>query len=364
MKNLSLLFGVMSGTSLDGIDIVLIHQNNKSIKIIEFIHIPYSINTRKDFLALHSGHNSDLEHSIQMSLSHAKTTANGIKKILKKHKLETKDIKCIGYHGQTIRHYPERGYSVQLGSANLLAELTNISVVSDFRNRDIVAGGQGAPLVPAFHNEFFFKKNKNRVIINIGGISNITYLPRNKKIIGFDCGPGNILLDQWIKIHQNKNFDNHGRWAKTGKLVNDLLHNFKKDLFFKKQPPKSTGRELFNIDWLNKFDVSAHPAEDVQRTILELTVVTINDAIRKFCPSLDEIYICGGGSKNKFLINRLERVTGVNINTTDKLNLPSQQVEAAAFAWLAKKCIQKQFNNSPTVTGSKGPRILGAIHYS
>ena len=364
MKNLSLLFGVMSGTSLDGIDIVLIHQKHKSIKIIEFIHIPYSTNTRKDFLALHSGHNSDLEHSIQMSLSHAKITADGIKNILKKNKLKSKDIKCIGYHGQTIRHCPENGYSVQLGNANLLAELTNITVVSDFRNRDIVAGGQGAPLVPAFHNEFFSKKNKNRVIINIGGISNITYLPRNKKIIGFDCGPGNILLDQWIKIQQNKNFDNLGRWAKSGKLVDDLLHNFKKDLFFKKQLPKSTGRDLFNIDWLNKFDVRAHPAKDVQRTILELTVVTINDAIRKFCSGVDEIYICGGGSKNKFLIDRLEGISGLNINTTDKLNVPSQQVEAAAFAWLAKKCIQKQFNNSPDVTGSKGPRILGAIHYS
>jgi anhydro-N-acetylmuramic acid kinase len=364
MKNLSLLFGVMSGTSLDGIDIVLIHQKHKSIKIIEFIHTPYSKKTRKDFLALHSGHNSDLEHSIQMSLSHAKTTANGIKKILKKHKLETKDIKCIGYHGQTIRHYPERGYSVQLGSANLLAELTNISVVSDFRNRDIVAGGQGAPLVPAFHNEFFFKKNKNRIIINIGGISNITYLPANKKIIGFDCGPGNILLDIWVKIQRNKNFDNQGRWAKSGKLIEDLLLNFQEDPFFKKCPPKSTGRELFNIDWLNKFDIKNYPPEDIQRTLLELTAVTINLSIKKFCSSTNEIYICGGGSKNKFLIERLEAVTGVNIDSTDKLNIPSQQVEAVAFAWLAKKCIQKQFNNSPTITGSSGSKILGAIHYS
>jgi len=364
MNNSLLLLGVMSGTSLDGIDIVLIDQKNRSIKIIEFIHMPYNKNTRSDFLLLHSKQNSDLEHSIEMSISHAKITANGIKKILKKHKLQAKDVKCIGYHGQTIRHYPKSGYSLQLGNANLLAELTNITVVSDFRNRDIVAGGQGAPLVPAFHNEFFFNKNKNRVIINIGGISNITYLPINKKIIGFDCGPGNILLDQWIKIQQNKNFDNHGGWAKSGKLVDDLLHKLKKDLFFKKIPPKSTGRDLFNIDWLNKFDLAGHPAEDVQRTILELTVVTINDAIKKFCPGVDEIYICGGGSKNKFLIDRLEEITGLSINTTDELNVPSQQVEAAAFAWLAKKCIQKKFNNSPAVTGSKGPRILGVIHYS
>ena len=210
----------------------------------------------------------------------------------------------------------------------------------------------------------FLKGNKNRIIINIGGISNITYLPANKKIIGFDCGPGNILLDHWIKIQQNKNFDNLGKWAKSGKLIEDLLLNLRKDSFFKKRPPKSTGRELFNIDWLGNFDVNNHPNEDVQRTILELTVVTINDAIKKFCPKVDEIYVCGGGSKNKFLMDRLEETTGVKINATDKLNIPSQQVEAVAFAWLAKKCIQKQSNNTPGVTGSKGPRILGAIHYS
>ena len=364
MNNSSLLFGVMSGTSLDGIDIVLINQNNKTINIIDFIQIPYNENTKKEFLALHTGQHSDLEHSIRLSLFHAKITANGIKKILKKNKLQTKDIKCIGYHGQTIRHYPKNGYSIQLGNANLLAELTNITVVSDFRNRDIVAGGQGAPLVPAFHNEYFFKKNKNRIIINIGGISNITYLPDNKKIIGFDCGPGNILLDHWIKIQRNKNFDNLGKWSKSGKLIEDLLFKFKKDLFFKKLPPKSTGRELFNIDWLNKFSINDYSPQDVQRTLLELTAVTINEAIQTFCPNFEEIYVCGGGSKNKFLIERIKEITGIGINTTDKLNIPSQQVEAIAFAWLAKKCIQKQYNNSPSITGSSGPRILGTIHYS
>ena len=364
MNNSSLFFGVMSGTSLDGIDIVLINNRNKNIDIVEFIQIPYNTNTKKEFLALHSGHLSDLEHSIRLSLFHAKITANGIKKILKKHKLKNKEIRCIGYHGQTVRHLPEKGYSIQLGSANLLAELTNITVVSDFRNRDIVAGGQGAPLVPAFHNEFFFKKSKNRVIINIGGISNITYLPTNKKMIGFDCGPGNILLDHWIKIQHNKNFDNLGKWAKSGNLIEDLLFNFQKDLFFKKYPPKSTGRELFNMNWLNKFNINDYSPQDVQRTLLELTAVTIKEAIKNFCSNFDEIYICGGGSKNIFLIERIKEITATNINTTDKLNIPSQQVESIAFAWLAKKCIQKKYNNSHKITGSSGPRILGAIHYS
>tara|TARA_B100001769_G_scaffold275303_1_gene277011 strand:+ start:6172 stop:7263 length:1092 start_codon:yes stop_codon:yes gene_type:complete len=363
MKNSSLLFGVMSGTSLDGIDIVLIDKKNKAINIIDFINIPYTENTKKKFLALHSNQHSDLLKSIEMSLFHAKITAIGIKKILKKLKLTAKDIKCIGYHGQTIRHLPKNGYSIQLGNAGLLSELTKITVVSDFRNRDIQAGGQGAPLVPAFHNEFFFKNKINRVIINIGGIANITFLPSDGRIIGFDSGPGNILLDHWIYINKKKNYDNLGKWARSGKLINDLLLNFKKESFFKKSLPKSTGRDLFNINWLNKFNIKKYTAEDIQRTLLELTVVSISDAVKKYCSNIDEIYICGGGSQNKFLIERLESIIDINVNTTDKLNIPAQQVEAIAFAWLAEKCLNKEYNNSPSITGSKGYRILGVIHY-
>ena len=363
MKNSSFLIGVMSGTSLDGIDIALINNKNKNFKIIEFIQIPYKQDMKKKFLDLHTDQPSDLRKSIELSILHAKITAKGINQILMKLKLEAKNIKCIGYHGQTIRHFPDRGYSLQLGNANLLAELTNITVISDFRNRDIVAGGQGAPLVPAFHREFFFKKNKNIAIINIGGITNITYLPMNKEIIGFDSGPGNILLDHWIYINNNKNFDNLGNWAKSGKLIDHLLLNFKKEPFFKKKLPKSTGRELFNINWLNKFNIKKYAPEDVQRTLLELSVVSINDSIKKFCSKVDEIYLCGGGSQNKFLIERLESIINIKINTTDMLNIPSQQVEAIAFAWLAEKCLKKENNNSPSITGAKGPRILGVIHY-
>jgi len=364
MKNSSYLFGVMSGTSLDGIDIILINYKNKKIQIIEFIQVPYKYDIKKKFLALHSNQSSDLKKSIELSLLHAKITAKGINHILKKLKLEAKNIKCIGYHGQTIRHFPDSGYSLQLGNANLLAELTNITVISDFRNRDIVAGGQGAPLVPAFHNEFFFKKNKNIVIMNIGGITNITYLPIDGKIIGFDSGPGNILLDHWISLKNKKSFDNLGKWAKSGNLITELLSDFKKEPFFKKKLPKSTGRDLFNIDWLNKFNIKKYAPEDVQRTLLELTVSSANDSIKSFCSEINEIYICGGGSQNKFLIERLKSLTNINIKNTSELGIPSQQVEAIAFAWLADKCLKREHNNSPSITGSKGPRILGVIHYA
>ena len=200
--------------------------------------------------------------------------------------------------------------------------------------------------------------------MNIGGITNITYLPINGKIIGFDSGPGNILLDHWISLKNKKSFDNLGKWAKSGNLITELLSDFKKEPFFKKKLPKSTGRDLFNIDWLNKFNIKKYAPEDVQRTLLELTVSSANDSIKSFCSEINEIYICGGGSQNKFLIERLKSLTNINIKNTSELGIPSQQVEAIAFAWLADKCLKREHNNSPSITGSKGPRILGVIHYA
>ncbi|MDC0931203.1 anhydro-N-acetylmuramic acid kinase [Methylophilaceae bacterium] len=364
MLNSKILIGTMSGTSLDGIDIALTKIHKNKISVLDFLHINYSTKVKENILKLHFPEKNELEKSLLLSNELAILTGKGINRLLLKNSLSAKHIKGIGYHGQTIRHRPDKGYSTQIGNADLLSEITNLTVVSNFRNRDIAAKGQGAPLVPAFHKDLFFSKIKNRVILNIGGISNITYLPTNGSIIGFDCGPGNILMDHWIKLNRNLNFDKNGNWSKKGQVIEDLLKYFLKDKFFNKLPPKSTGRDLFNLDWINKGIKKTYSPEDVQRTLIELTAISITDAIKKNCSGANEIYICGGGAKNVFLIEILKNKIKLSIKTTRDLNLPEQQVEAVAFAWLANKTLNKKFNNSPDVTGAKGFRILGSIHQS
>ena len=364
MLNPKILIGVMSGTSLDGIDIALVKIDKKKISVVDFLHINYSSRLKENIIKLHFPKNNELEKSFMLSNKLAILTGKGINSLLLKNSLSVKQIKGVGYHGQTIRHRPDRGYTIQIGNADLLSELTNLTIISNFRNRDIAAKGQGAPLVPAFHKDLFFSKTKNRVILNIGGISNITYLPTNGLLTGFDCGPGNILMDHWIKHNRNLNFDKNGNWAKKGKVIHDLLKYFLKDNFFKKKPPKSTGRDLFNLGWIKKGIKKTYSSEDIQRTLIELTAISILDAIKKNCSRANEVYICGGGAKNVFLIEILKSKTHLSIKTTGDLNLPEQQVEAVAFAWLANQTLNKKFNNSPDVTGAKGFRILGSIHQS
>ena len=361
-KNLYL--GVMSGTSLDGIDIILIEKSTKLIKVVGSIYAPYSKSFKEKIFKLSFSSLNELEESQTLAIEHAQLTAKHIKKLLNKLEISSNDISAIGYHGQTIRHRPEKGFSIQIGNAHSLVEKTNINVVSDFRNRDIAAGGQGAPLVPAFHDFYFASKYKKRVILNIGGISNITFLNHNKKTIGFDCGPGNILLDHWIYKNKNLSYDSNGSWARSGKLIPILIERFLQEEYFKKSLPKSCGREQFNLDWIYKHRVDSFKSEDIQRTLLELTALTITNAITKFCSNVDEIYICGGGSENNFLIERLSQMTKIQVQKTDELGLPSQLVESAAFAWLASKTMAKEQNNSPDITGSKGPRVLGITYYA
>ena len=364
MLNSKILIGTMSGTSLDGIDIALTKIHKNKISVLDFLHINYSTKLKENILKLHFPEENELEKSLLLSNELAILTGKGINRLLLKNSLSAKHIKGVGYHGQTIRHRPDKGYSNQIGNADLLSEITNLTVVSNFRNRDIAAKGQGAPLVPAFHKDLFFSKTINRVILNIGGISNITYLPINGPIIGFDCGPGNILLDHWIKINRNLNFDKKGNWAKKGQVIDDLLKYFLKDKFFNKTPPKSTGRDLFNLDWINKGIKKTYSPEDIQRTLIELTAISITDAIKENCSGANEIYMCGGGAKNDFLVKILKNKTNLIIRGTSDLNLPEQQVESVAFAWLANQTLDKNFNNSPDVTGAKGFRILGSIHQS
>ncbi len=363
-QNKNLYIGVMSGTSLDGIDIILIKKTSKNINIVDSIYVRYSSKIRNKILKMSFSSHNDLEDSQLLGIEHAKITAKNINKLLNKLSISFEDIAAIGYHGQTVRHCPEKGFSIQIGNAHFLAEITNINVVADFRGRDIAAGGEGAPLVPTFHDFYFSSKIKKRVILNIGGISNLTFLNQTKKIIGFDCGPGNILMDHWILKNKNLNYDKFGSWAKSGRIISSLLSKFLNEPYFKKNLPKSCGREIFNLSWIHDFNIDTYECEDVQRTLLELTVLCIKNSINRFCVGADEVYVCGGGSENQFLMERLKDLIKLPVMKTEDLNMPSQLVESAAFAWLASKTITLSPSNSPEITGSKGPKVLGVIYYA
>jgi anhydro-N-acetylmuramic acid kinase len=276
-------------------------------------------------------------------------------------------VRAIGCHGQTLRHRPADGYTLQIGNAALLAELTGITVVADFRSRDIASGGQGAPLVPAFHAEVLGHATIHRVIANLGGIANITDLPPGGAVRGWDTGPGNMLLDAWIKRHQGTHYDRDGAWAVSGKADPGLLASLLKHDYLGLPPPKSAGREQFNLEWLDAI-LASHgqkriaPA-DVQATLLEFTATSLCEAIRRECPGMQELYVCGGGARNGALMRRIGALLpGARVDTTTALGIDPDWMEALAFAWLARQTLHGVPGNLPAVTGARGPRILGAIH--
>ncbi len=363
-----LYIGIMSGTSLDGVDAVCVNFKDSEILNTYRVSVPYSAELKEELLLLcYSGPN-EIERSQIAAREISKIYAEACEKLLLQEGLEMQAIKAIGAHGQTIRHNPHLHATTQILDGALLAELTNIPVVCDFRSRDMAAGGQGAPLVPAFHQEVFTSEDKDRAIINIGGISNITVLPstrRGVKAFGFDCGPGNVLMDGWINAQFDEPFDMNGDWARQGQVIPWLMEAFMSDPFFGQEPPKSTGREVFNIDWIqhNLYKGSRVKAEDVQRTLLELTQWGIIDALKRFAPTTNEIYICGGGARNKFLMERVaEEANGIKVSDTSELGLSTQDVEGAAFAWLAKRFMERLPGNLPSATGAKGHRILGCLY--
>jgi anhydro-N-acetylmuramic acid kinase len=311
-------------------------------------------------LRLHSPNTNELEESLIIGNTISKKAYEAIDALLKKTSITSKDIKAIGFHGQTVRHQPQKGFTLQIGNPALLAELSNINVIADFRSRDVAASGQGAPLVPAFHQEIFSHPTTYRAILNIGGIANVTLLNPKTSVSGFDTGPGNLLLDQWSKTHLHRAFDENGAWAKEGRLIKTLLDAFFEDSYFEKTAPKSTGRDYFNEAWLNKHLQKSYATQDIQRTLLELTASSIAKAIDS---NISEIYLCGGGALNIFLVERLKTLMPkTHIQLTDVLGIPTQYVEAAAFAWLAKQTLFLKPGNIPEVTGAKGLRILGALY--
>lgn len=367
-----LYIGIMSGTSLDGIDVCLVDTQPQQFKVLATYFLAYPAHLKTTLLTLHTPSHNELEQSQRVANTLAELYAQAVNALLAAQQLNPSQIAAIGCHGQTIRHCPvidgHIGFTLQIGNAALLAELTNITVVADFRSRDIAAGGQGAPLVPAFHHAIFSHPTQNRALVNIGGIANITYLPKSSdtqaSILGFDSGPGNMLMDAWIQQHLQRNYDADGTWAASGKVLPALLASLLNDPYFAASPPKSTGRDLFNDAWLaTQLSDQPYAPQDVARTLLAFTAQTIHQAIQDHCQHTDAIYLCGGGARNILLVETLRDLCKpIPLHTTDALHVGVDWVEAAAFAWLAQQTMTGQPGNLPSVTGAKGLRILGAIY--
>ncbi len=350
----------MSGTSLDGVDAVLVDFSQSTPRLLATNFLPFEESLKHDLLALHTPSHNELHQTYVAGSQLAHLYAHSVQRLLAKQSVE---VLAIGCHGQTIRHCPEHGYSIQIGNAALLAELTGLSVIHDFRNRDIAAGGQGAPLVPAFHDQMLRHPDIHRVILNIGGISNLTNLSPHSPTIGFDCGPGNLLMDAWCQQHLQQPYDKQGAWAAQGMVLPDLLDNFLNEAFFSLPPPKSSGRDLFNLAWLNnKLQGNERPV-DVQRTLLELTAQTISDAVIQYCQGAQEVYLCGGGAHNVALRQRLiARLPRCTVQSTEVLGVDGDFLEAIAFAWLAWQNQLGIPSSLPAVTGATHANILGATH--
>lgn len=355
--------GIMSGTSLDGVDAVLAEATSGRVRQIAACYLPFSPELRNSLLEIHSPGQNELHRAAVLSNQLADIYSQAVRALLSENKLAPGQIRAIGCHGQTIRHRPDAGYTLQLNSPARLAEHTGITTISDFRSRDIAAGGQGAPLAPAFHSAMLRSRVQHRVVVNIGGISNLTDLPPQGDITGFDCGPGNLLMDDWTLSHRGEAFDRDGQWAASGRADPALLDQLMSHPFFKLPPPKSAGREEFNRDWLERQLPREIKPEDVQATLLAFTVEGIRRAIDAYSPNAEEVYLCGGGARNRQLVNALQTaLAGRQVKPTDEAGIDADWMEALAFAWLAERAISGEPGNLPTVTGARHPCILGAIY--
>jgi anhydro-N-acetylmuramic acid kinase len=359
----ALFAGVMSGTSLDGADAALVDFSSARPRTLSFATVPFGADLRRTLLALSSPGEDGLDVAGPVSAQLAQIYARAVIEAIAAAGKAPADVIAIGCHGQTVRHRPERGFTIQLNDPARVAELTGIDVAADFRRRDIAAGGQGAPLAPAFHEAVFRQATRSRAVINIGGISNITWLPAAGPTLGFDCGPGNVLMDAWIQQQQGVAYDLDGRWAASGSSNDALLGRLLRDSFFDREPPKSTGRELFSMGWLQQKLVGPLPAADVQATLAEFTAHAIVSAVDRFCPGTEELFLAGGGARNGYLASRIRSLARARrVALTDELGVPTGQVEAVAFAWLAMKCVRREPIDLSAITGARGPRVLGGLY--
>jgi len=360
-----LFIGLMSGTSTDGVDAVLAEfPSARPPRILAGASLPMPAALRAEFLALNTPGHDELARGARAGNELARLYAQACRQVISDAGLSPRQLRAIGAHGQTVRHDPGAGYSVQINAPALLAELTGIDVVADFRSRDIAAGGQGAPLVPAFH-QAVFQNDQPRLVVNLGGIANVTLLEAGQPLRGFDTGPANVLLDLWCHEKTGKLYDADGRWAASGKTHHGLLAGlYDSEPWFALPPPKSTGRDLFNRAWLEERlkplqDVGLAD-EDVQATLQSLTVLSICKAVAEHAQATREVLACGGGALNSGLMKELAQSLGLPVRPTSELGVPVQSVEALAFAWLAHAHFEGVAAGLPSVTGARAPRVLGA----
>jgi anhydro-N-acetylmuramic acid kinase len=361
---MGLYIGLMSGTSLDGVDGVLLRLDAAGeVTLLGHAGRALPDPLRARFAALNQSGADELHQSQLGALELAALYAEVVAELLRNAALQPQQVLAIGAHGQTVRHRPDCAYTVQLNAPAWLAERSGIAVVADFRSRDVAAGGQGAPLVPAFHRAVFARPGEDLAVLNLGGIANLSLLAADGGVLGFDTGPGNALLDLWAQRHLGRPFDAGGAWGAGGSVDAELLDAWLADPYFAAPPPKSTGRDHFDAAWI---DAALRPGldpRDVQATLAELSARSVAEALLRHLPRASTLLVCGGGARNADLVGRLRRLLPrLRVTDSDSRGLPAQQVEAAAFAWLAAQALAGAPGNLPAVTGARGPRVLGAIY--
>ena len=369
--------GLMSGTSLDGVDGVLAEFSGPKPRVAIHCTAPFATNLRAELLALNTPGSNELHRVALAANALARVYAQVVVQLLAGAGVSPSQVKAIGAHGQTVRHRPQEfaadaqrgipalGYTLQINNPALLAELTGIDVVADFRSRDVAAGGQGAPLAPAFHQEVFGRPGEPVAVLNLGGIANLSVLGANSTVLGFDCGPGNALMDHWCQLHTDQPFDAGGAWAASGRVSQPLLAALLAEPYLSKAPPKSTGRDLFNPDWLiaRLKNFATLPPVDVQATLTEFTASACVSSVISYGNDSKSLIVCGGGALNTCLMQRLQAsLPQVALESSEARGLPPLQVEATAFAWLARKTLNREAGNLASVTGARGDRVLGAIY--
>jgi len=363
-----LYIGLMSGTSLDGIDAALVDFTDDKVRLVGFEYLPFPGEIQNTLQRLSKPDSLiSLKEYGAMDARLGHLFADIVNTLLAKAGIPAASVNAIGSHGLTVYHAPDIKFpfSLQIGDPNVIAEKTGITTVADFRRRDIAAKGQGAPLVPAFHHAVFRHPDEHRCIVNIGGIANITVLPKHRtaEIIGFDTGPGNTLMDLWIKLQRNQSYDKNGAWAKTGNIDHDLVDLLTQDPYFTAAPPKSTGKEYFSLPWVYQyFDAFSYKAEDVQASLCFLTAITICDAIKKHAPATERVLICGGGIHSAYLLELIQQSMECPVESTEQYGAHPDHVEAMAFAWLARQTMNNLPGNLKEVTGAVNSVTLGGIY--